>query len=292
MSVANNPLDAFLDRAESAGAFGPGSPPSPEEVTDAEAVRPMPTPLVQIYRRADGLNFGKVEVFDLGDYADVNSDTTLFAQLPDAVFFGSDYRDGFFLMDPACTLGETTEAVFWADRGVLAPDECRLAAADLAGFLSAALEGKDLSAGDEVGRRSLDRLAAAINAHQPKVSAHPGYGSPNALLAARDLNLPVPFGVIEFYERYDGLFLKELKLEIVGLEQLHGIEETRDASGTYGALHLGRDAKGRGCAVTCGRWRELPENRLLTFTSPRELATAAPLGRFTDVLRIWIEEGA
>jgi hypothetical protein len=285
VSAATDPLEAVLDRAEAAGAFGPDSPPDRDELTEAEGVRAIPPPLARVYARADGLTFEQVEVFDLGDYADVNGDETLFAQLPGTVFLGSDLRDGFFLFDPDRTLGETSNAVFWSDRSSLAPDECRLAAADLAGFLSAALDGKLLSDGPEVGTRSLDRLAAAIEANPTKVTAHPGYGSPNAMLAARDLGLPVPFGVIEFYERYDGLFLKDLKLEIAGLKQLEAIEG-------YGALRIGRDAAGRGYAVTTGGWRDLPENRLLTFTSPRDLVTAAPLGRFTDVLRIWIDERA
>lgn len=289
MSTRRDALAVVLDRIEAAGAFGPGSPPDAEELAEAEAVRPMPPTLAQACRRADGMTFPQLEVFDLGDYADVNGDPELFARLPGVVFFASDLRDGFFLLDPERTLGEGPDAVFWADRGVLGADECRLAAPDLVTFLAAALDGELPSDGPEVGARSLDRLMDAIAAHPESVTAHPGYGSPNALLAARDLGLPVPFGVIDFYERCDGLYLKELKLEIVGLKQLEGIAETRDASGAYGALWMGRDAAGRGYAVSCGGWRDLPENRLLAVTTPPDLATAAPLGRFTDVLRIWIE---
>ncbi|MFC3077456.1 SMI1/KNR4 family protein [Phenylobacterium terrae] len=286
--TASQDLDAVLDRAEAAAAFGPGSPPDPQDLAAAREARPMPPPLARLYARANGLIFERVEVFDLADYEDVNGEDELFALLPGVVFFGSDGADGWFLLDPDQILGGGPDSVYWSERGALTPDECRLAAPDLAGFLSQALAGAALNDGLEVGQLSLERLFEALAAHPDQAVVHPGYGDPEALLAARERDLPIPFGLIDFYARCDGLYLKPLELEVYGLADLRPVEESQTDAGP-GALWFAADRAGRRYAVTCGGWRGLPENRLIMTARPEEVGDAATLGRFTDVLRVWLE---
>lgn len=284
-------LTAALDRAEAAGCFGPGSPPDAGDVAAVLSVGPAPAELRALYLRANGLVFRALEVFDLGDWEAVNEDESLFDLLPGTAFFGTDQRDGYFLLDPGDTLGGGRGAAWWADRGVLAPDGCRFAAADLAAFIDKALAGEGMRDGPELGQRSLDRLAEAIAAHPDAVVAHPGYGEPEALLAARDRGLPVPFSLVDFYERFDGLYLKEMRLEVFALAQLAPVEETVEGAAA-GALWFGRDVGGRRYAVACGGWRGLAEGQLLSVAAGEDIRTAASLGRFSDVLRVWIGRGA
>jgi len=80
MSAADS-LDTLLDRAVSEGASVGEAKPSELELARARRDMAMPRELATLYARADGLAFRHVELFDLADFADVNGDETLFAQL-------------------------------------------------------------------------------------------------------------------------------------------------------------------------------------------------------------------
>lgn len=283
--TAVRPIEAAIT-ASRAAAVQKSSPPRPAgELAATGRIAPLPPDLAALYRSCDGLALPQVDVFDLGDFADVNGDSTLFTELPEVVFFASDRADGFFLLDPNDTLGCDPKAVYWADRGVLEPDACRKVAYDLASFLAAAAKGAALTDGPEIGVISLERLERAITAHPAAAETRVGFGDVEAMLAARHRDLPISFALIDFYALYDGLYLPELKLTVFSLERLGAIS----TAGSVVALWFGRDEGGRCYGLTIGGWRGLPANRLFAVRDESELDSTATLGRFTDVLRVWIE---
>ncbi|MBS0290800.1 MAG: SMI1/KNR4 family protein [Proteobacteria bacterium] len=281
-------LDDVLARAAQDDGVLVAKAPAPAVLARVQAQLALPPALAAFYARADGLEAPHLEVFGLDDLADVNADADLFAELPEVVFFGSDGGDGFFLLDPEETLGSGAETVFWADRGVLEPDACRIVAPDLATFLDGAVAGAAMDKGPEVGARSLDRLTETIARHPERVLAHPGLGNIGAMMAARRSDFPIPFGLSDFYARHDGLFVHGMRLRVFGIDQLGAIRGDEEVI----ALWIGEDAGGRRLGLTVGGWRGLPACRLFVVRDEQEVATAATLGRFTDVLRAWIEASA
>ena len=277
-----------IEAAIAAAVQEPAPAPPAEELAAARAEAAMPDELAAIYSVCDGLELETLDVFDLGDFVDVNSDPSLFKELPDVVFFASDRADGFFLLDPNDTLGCDPNAVYWADRGVLEPDSCRRVASELESFLQRAAADESVTEGPEVGALSLERLFATIAAHPEQVETRAGFGEVEALMAARRSDLPITFGLIDFYARYDGLYLKAMGLTVFSLERLGAI------SGETGivALSFGRDQAGRRYGLTIGGWRGFAPNRLFVVRDASELESVAILGRFSDVLSEWIEASA
>lgn len=281
-------LALALDRAEAAGSFGPGSPPAPELVREADQARTLPAAMAVVYARANGLLLQSAEIFDPLDYVDVNGDADLFAEMPNVTFMGGDGMDGFLLFDEQRTLGGDAETIYWSDRSELSPDEARVAAGDLAELLELALAGEALNEGPTVGTRSLEALIETVARHPEDVLAHPGYGDPEAMLAARDLPVSIPFGLIDFYAQYDGLILRPMGVEVFSMSRVKPVDPaTQD--GRVGAVWIGNDKSGWRLALTCGGWRGLPANRLIMVRNEADVESAATLGRFTDVLRAWID---
>lgn len=287
-------IDAALGHAAAAGRLvRPPVDAAMQEQAVSQAGRPIPDELRIVYARANGAELISADLLDIADFITFNELPGRFVELPGAVIVGSDRGDGVFLLDPQGALGHGTDTVYMADLGLMVADLCRVAETNFALFIEAALAGRSFRDAPTLAKQSLQQLFAAIDAHPGRVelrSALPIFEriGPEYKTASRAPLLG------EFYDRYNGLAIPRAGVEIGGMGDVAAVVSSLDATGRPGCLHVGQVAGLEAYVSTGGGWRGLPADRLLLAPNDAELDSAAPLGRFPDVLRTFIlaEEAA
>jgi len=283
-------LTAALDRLRNRGALRQPVP-TPDDIADAEADAggPMPAALRQVFGRADGIDFGDVDIVDLDTYVSFNELPDRFTELPEAVIFGSDGGDGVYFLDPGNALGEGPETVYFGLLGALAADLSRPVAPDLAEFVDRAASRTLPKDAANLEQIAMERLFSTVGKRPERINLRAPLDYLSRIDPALDVVSYGP-GLSAFYEHCDGLAIPAEDVDVVGMEGVTAVASTLNAQGRPGALDIGRIGNRR-LIVTTGTWRNLPGGRLMVVGAGENPAQAAPLGRFTDVLRAWIEGG-
>ncbi len=277
-------LDALL---AARGVHVDVSAASRRELAHAQALAPLPRPLAHLYEKVDLLRIGGVELFQVDDYIDVNTQRRNFEELSDAIFVGSDLAEGWFFVDPIDFMGLGAGFVFWCERGALVADDCVPAAPSLIDLLEIAARGESPWRGPMLGDRAVSRLSVLLE-QSPAVATRPPVdpalfhepGHPQLTLRMADLLM-----------QSNGILLPASQRELSPYEAMQPVAGSAHDDGMPGAVWVGHGPHEVRYATTSGNgWLGLPADRLLAVAPgvPPEAGTL--LGRTADVWARWIED--
>ena len=278
--------DRLISVFAAQGTKVPFQPASEEQIAEAASVAPLPEPLPTLWRNVDLARFGKLEMFQMADFIEVNEVRDSFDDLAEGVFVASDLADGWFFVDPTGFMGMGAGTVFWVERGRLIADDCVPAGRSLIDLIEAAAAGETPWKAPMLGDRAVDRLIARLRKSDSVETRAPL--DPRLLTAPGQPPLPLRLG--RMLEASNGFLLYRSEREFKGLAAIEPVADTGEAD-LPGALWIGRGPQGRLYASTTDAgWRGLPADRLIAVAHGQRADDAPVLGRTADIWNRWISE--
>ena len=250
------------------------------------AVGNVPTELVDLYRRMDGANVGRVEIHDLDLFEEANGRRS--ADRRWAVEFAGDGGSGAFFVDSEDRLGGGRGAVYWKELADDTPAESRFIARDVPGLLrwAATASGHpgDLPA---VRGRRIAAMTDAFASHRSAWIGQPGA----SWVALRDdedhVGWPLPEDLKRLYMVTDGARIPSVGVTILPRAELHPLAGEDTGQGPPAVVFALGPPDVR-YAVTIQGWREPDGGHVIRLDPGADPAVAPLLGPLPDLVVGWL----
>jgi hypothetical protein len=280
-------IDKLIDELEEQWDFE--GPPAPGEIAAAEEAlgEPLPQPLMDFYRRADGASIGKVDIFTLDEFRDVNKRRS--RKDRDAVFFASDGADGFLLLDLGNKMKKGRGAVFWVDRGSSGTKGRVFAAPDLISFLRLAAAEKTPWIAPSLADVDMDGMRAALETHRERWSGNPPAEGRTTFDTGFRLGVRMPDELEALLEISNGFRIPGAGLTVLAADELEPVAGTAVASGRPGAVWFAQDDRGNRYAATVIGWRESEGGDVVRVGAGESPNEAPIIGSLPAAVVSWLQ---
>jgi hypothetical protein len=278
-------LEELLEALEADWDFE--DPATADELAAAEQALggPLPEPLTQFYRRTGGASIGKVDVFWLDEFRDVNNRRSKAEK--GVVFFASDGADGFFLLDVPGRMEHGKGAVFWVNRGAREPKHWVFTAPDFISFLTLAATGDTPWAAPSLGDVDLEAMIAALEAHRDRWTGNPGAIGSATFDAGPRLGVRVPNELEVLLEISNGFRIQGSGITVLDLDHVEPVPGAT-ADGMPGALWFAADDQGNRYAVTVTGWRESAGGDVVRVAGDESPDRAPIVGSLPATVVAWL----